>query len=108
MTALRIGLLACLAWGGVHGAPAGGAEVRLSAEHDHWTGIGDGYELLLDTGTFHGLGDEERMAMGRELTGLAAPGATLILDCFSPRRRGPLPRGGQMRGLIGQLFRERG
>ena len=26
-------------------------------------------------------------------TSAAAPDATLILDCFVPRRRGPLPRG---------------
>ena len=31
--------------------------------------------------------------MGREVSAVAAPGATVILDCFSPRRRGPLPRG---------------
>jgi SAM-dependent methyltransferase len=56
-------------------------------------GIGSGFRLLLDTGTFHGLGDADREAMGRELTAVASPDATLILDCFAPRRRGPLPRG---------------
>jgi len=55
--------------------------------------VGSGFRLLLDTGTFHGLDDEARLAMGREVTAVAAPGATLILDCFAPRRRGPLPRG---------------
>lgn len=54
---------------------------------------GGGFRLLLDTGTFHGLTDEQRAAMGRALTAVAAPDATLILDCFAPRRRGPLPRG---------------
>jgi SAM-dependent methyltransferase len=56
-------------------------------------GVGSGYRLVLDTGTFHGLADEQRAAMGREVTAVAAPDATLILDCFAPRRRGPLPRG---------------
>ncbi len=56
-------------------------------------GVGNGYRLLLDTGTFHGLADKQRRAMGRELGAVAAPDATLILDCFAPRRRGPLPRG---------------
>ena len=56
-------------------------------------GIGSGFRLLLDTGTFHGLTDAQREAMGRELSAVAAPDATLILDCFAPRRRGPLPRG---------------
>ena len=55
--------------------------------------IGSGFRLLLDTGTFHGLDDAQRAAMGRELSAIAAPDATVILDCFAPRRRGPLPRG---------------
>jgi cyclopropane fatty-acyl-phospholipid synthase-like methyltransferase len=57
------------------------------------TGVGSGFRLVLDTGTFHGLGADEREAMGREVSAVAAPDATVILDCFSPRRRGPLPRG---------------
>ena len=56
-------------------------------------GVGDGFRLLLDTGTFHGLSDAQRIAMGREVSAVAAPAATLILDCFAPRPRGPLPRG---------------
>lgn len=55
--------------------------------------MASGFRLLLDTGTFHGLADAQREAMGREVNAVAAPDATLILDCFSPRRRGPLPRG---------------
>jgi SAM-dependent methyltransferase len=56
-------------------------------------GIGLDYRLILDTGTFHGLGDAERQAMGRGVSAIAASDATTILDCFAPRRRGPLPRG---------------
>ena len=55
--------------------------------------VGSGFRLVLDTGTFHGLTDAQREAMGREVTAIAAPDATLVLDCFAPRRRGPLPRG---------------
>ncbi len=55
--------------------------------------VGSGFRLLLDTGTFHGLGDAQRKAMGREVSAIADRDATLILDCFAPRRRGPLPRG---------------
>jgi SAM-dependent methyltransferase len=55
--------------------------------------VGSGFRFVLDTGTFHGLTDAQREAMGREVTAIAAPDATLILDCFAPRRRGPLPRG---------------
>ncbi len=55
--------------------------------------IGTSFRLLVDTGTFHGLTEPQRQAMGREVGAVAAPDATLILDCFAPRRRGPLPRG---------------
>jgi len=56
-------------------------------------GIGSGYRLLLDTGTFHGLDNAQREAMGREVDATAGSDATVILDCFTPRRRGPLPHG---------------
>ena len=56
-------------------------------------GIGSDFRLLVDTGTFHGLTDDQRQAMGKGLSAIAAPDATLILDCFAPRQRGPLPRG---------------
>ncbi len=73
-----------------------GVEVRLV--HADVTalgeaGVGSGFRLVLDTGTFHGLTDPQREAMGRAVSAVAAPDATLILDCFAPRRRGPLPRG---------------
>ena len=57
------------------------------------TDVGNGFRLVLDTGTFHGLDAEQRSAMGREVTAIAADDATLLLDIFAPRRRGPLPRG---------------
>jgi SAM-dependent methyltransferase len=55
--------------------------------------IGSDFRLVLDTGTFHGLGDAQRPAMGREISAVAADDATVLLDVFAPRRRGPLPRG---------------
>ena len=57
------------------------------------TEIGSDYRLVVDTGTFHGLDEAQRTAMGREVSAVAADDATLLLDCFTPRRRGPLPRG---------------
>jgi SAM-dependent methyltransferase len=57
------------------------------------TDVGSGFRLVLDTGTFHGLNADQREAMGREVSGIAAADATVILDVFAPRRRGPLPRG---------------
>jgi SAM-dependent methyltransferase len=55
--------------------------------------VGSGYDLVVDTGTFHGLTPAQRLEMGREVDAITTPGATVLLDCFSPRRRGPLPRG---------------
>jgi SAM-dependent methyltransferase len=66
-------------------------------------GIGTDYRLLLDTGTFHGLSDPQRVDMARELSAVAAPDATLILDCFAPRRRGPLPRGADRAEVEGRF-----
>ena len=75
---------------------AAGVEMRLVSGDVtalRQAGVGSGFRLLLDTGTFHGLTDTQRMAMGKEVSAVAAPDATLILDCFAPRHRGPLPRG---------------
>lgn len=55
-------------------------------------GIGSGYDLLLDTGTFHDFSSAQRTAMGRSVTAAAAPQATLLLLVW-PRRRRPLIRG---------------
>ena len=35
--------------------------------------VGSGFRLVLDTGTFHGLADAQREAMGREVTAIAPP-----------------------------------
>ena len=55
-------------------------------------GIGDGFRLILDTGTFHGLQPESQMAMGREVTAVSASDATMLLLVW-PRRIRPLIRG---------------
>lgn len=75
---------------------AAGVEMRLvcgDVTALREAGVGSGFRLLLDTGTFHGLTDAQRVAMGKEVSAVAAPGATLILDCFAPRHRALLPRG---------------
>jgi SAM-dependent methyltransferase len=56
-------------------------------------GIDDEYQLVLDTGTFHGLNRTQREAMAQEIDAVAAPGATVLLLVWEPKRRGPLPRG---------------
>lgn len=58
------------------------------------TGVGSGFAFLMDFGVFHDeLTDEQRTAMGREVSAVAAPGATLLMLAWAPGRRGPLPRG---------------
>jgi SAM-dependent methyltransferase len=55
--------------------------------------VGSGFRLLLDFGAVHGLKEEQREAVGREVSAVAAPDATLLMLAFPPGRRGPLPRG---------------
>lgn len=55
--------------------------------------VGSGFQLVLDTGTFHGLNSAERAAMGRAVNALTTRDAAVLLDVFAPGRRGPLPRG---------------
>jgi SAM-dependent methyltransferase len=56
--------------------------------------VGSGFPFLLDFGLFHDeLTDEQRAAMGREVTAVALPGATLLMMAWGPRRGGPLWRG---------------
>lgn len=74
-----------------------GVEVRL-VEGDVTklgeAGVGSGFPFLLDFGLFHDeLNDAQREAMGREVSAVAAPGATMLMLAWAPGRRGPLPRG---------------
>jgi SAM-dependent methyltransferase len=55
--------------------------------------IGDGYDVVLDRGCFHGLSDEGRQRCADGMTAIAAPGARLLVNAFHPRRRGIGPRG---------------
>jgi len=55
-------------------------------------GVGSDFQLVLDTGTFHGLSSAQREAMGREVSAVAAPDATVLLLVW-PKRKRPLIRG---------------
>jgi SAM-dependent methyltransferase len=56
--------------------------------------VGSGFPFLLDFGVFHDeLTDSQRAAMGREVSAVAASGATLLMVAWARGRRGPLPRG---------------
>lgn len=54
--------------------------------------IGAGFRLVLDSGTFHDFDEARQKAMGRGITAVAAPDATLLLLVW-PKRRRPLIRG---------------
>lgn len=72
-----------------------GVEMRL-VQGDVTTlaqaGVGTGFRLILDTGTFHDFKADQRAAMGRGVEAIARPDATLLLLVW-PRRRRPLIRG---------------
>lgn len=55
-------------------------------------GVGHGFRLVLDTGTFHDLTRVQRQAMGREVSAVAAPDASVLLLVW-PKLRRPLIRG---------------
>lgn len=56
--------------------------------------VGDGHDLLLDIGCFHGLDDDQRAAVGHAVTSVASPNAELVILAFTPGRApAPLPRG---------------
>ena len=55
-------------------------------------GIGSGFRLVLDTGTFHDLREAHRLAVGREVDAIASPDATVLLLVW-PKRIRPLIRG---------------
>lgn len=66
------------------------------------TDVGGVFDLILDTGTFHGLRPDERLAMGRWIDRVAANDAALYLLVWPPKRR-PLIRGVDDTG-IGRAF----
>jgi len=54
--------------------------------------VGDGFRLVLDSGTFHDFDEQDRLAMGRGVDAIAADDATVFLLVW-PRRIRPLIRG---------------
>ena len=65
--------------------------------------IGEGFRLVLDTGTFHGLNKAQKKAMGTAVNAIAAKDATVLLLVWDPKWRGPLP-GGASREEIENCF----
>jgi SAM-dependent methyltransferase len=56
-------------------------------------GIRPSFQFIWDFGTVHGLTPSQRRAVGREVTAVTEPGATMLILAWAPGRRSPLPRG---------------
>lgn len=56
-------------------------------------GLKQSFQFVWDFGTVHGLTPSQREAVGREVTAVTEPGATMLMLAWAPGRRGPLPRG---------------
>ena len=61
--------------------------------------VGKGFAFFLDVGCFHGLTDNQRLAMAESVTNVATADATLLLMAFQPGKRGPLPRGAGLQDI---------
>ena len=56
------------------------------------TDVGNGFRLILDSGTFHDFDEQDRLAMGRGVNAIASEDATVYLLVW-PKRIRPLIRG---------------
>jgi SAM-dependent methyltransferase len=63
-------------------------------------GLGGDYDLLFDSGCFHGLNAAQRLDYAAGATSVAKSGAAFLLFSFAPGRRGPAPRGVDEQDLL--------
>lgn len=66
-------------------------------------GVESGFQLVIDFECFNHLTDAQREAVGREVSAVTEPDATMLMLVWTPGRRGPLPRGAS-RGDIETAF----
>lgn len=66
--------------------------------------VGDGFGLVLDVGCFHELSDEQRAAVGREVSIVASPDAIVLLMAWERERRSPMFPHGVTREEIESAF----
>lgn len=88
---------------GVDVVPTAVEAAKRKARHGETYLVGDVTDLealelgvfdhFLDVGCFQGLTAEQRLSMGRGVTALAAPGATLLMLAFGPTRWGSILEG---------------
>jgi len=68
-------------------------------------GVESGFRFVLDFECFNHLDSTQRVAVGREVSAVAAHNATMLMLVWEPGRRGPLPSGAS-RGEIEAVFPE--
>ena len=56
-------------------------------------GVGAGFRFVLDVECFNHLDDDQRAAVGREVTAVTSPDASMLMLVWRRGRRGPLPPG---------------
>jgi SAM-dependent methyltransferase len=66
-------------------------------------GIEPGFQFILDFECFNHLNETQRQAVGREVTAVAAPDATLLMLAWEPARRWPMAPGADRRDLVSAL-----
>ncbi len=88
-----------------------GVEVRLlqgDVTSLQAAGVGDGFRLVWDFGTVHGLAPAQRQAVGREVSVVAAPDASVLMLGLDARATGALAARREPRGHRGGLRRMEG
>ncbi|HYI16719.1 MAG TPA: methyltransferase domain-containing protein [Thermomicrobiales bacterium] len=77
-------------------AQAAGVDVRFvhgdAAQLDS-DRVGSGFRLVIDFGAIHGLTPAQREAVGRNVSAVATPDASVMILAAMPGHRGPLPSG---------------
>lgn len=63
-----------------------GADYVVGSVTDLTAAVPGTFDLFLDVGCFQGLDRADRLAVGREVTALANPGATVLMLAFGPGR----------------------
>lgn len=66
-------------------------------------GIEPGFRFILDFECFNHLSETQREAVGREVSAVAAPDATLLVLAWAPARRWPMAPGASRRDLASAL-----
>ena len=56
-------------------------------------GVGSGFRFVLDFECFNHVNEAQRKSVGREVSAVSAPDATMLMLVWAPGRRGPLPPG---------------